>query len=95
MPSTPIRQMFKTPIARIESFHSDDFEAFNSDVDALVTSPTPSPNSVHTPTVPCFQYRLHKHKKPSLNKHVKQRRSLIKRRSMFKRWNYDTVAGES
>ena len=79
MPSTPIRQMFKTPIARIESFHSDDFEEFNFDVDALVTSPTPSPNSAQTPTVPCFQYRLHsKHKRNSLTKHVKNRRSLIK-----------------
>ena len=79
MPSTPIRQMFKTPIARVESFHSDDFEEFNSDVDALVTSPSPSPNSAQTPTVPCFQYRLHsKHKRNSLNKHVKNRKSLIK-----------------
>lgn len=79
MPSTPIRQMFKTPIARIESFHSDDFDAFNSDIDALVTSPTPSPNSAQTPTVPCFQYKLHsRHKKNSLNKHMKARRSLIK-----------------
>ena len=78
MPSTPIRQMFKTPIARIESFHSDDFEAFSSDVDALVTPTDPSPISAHTPTVPCFQYRLHRHKKPSLPKHVKNRRGLIK-----------------
>ena len=78
MPSTPIRQMFKTPIARIESFHSDDFEAFSSDVDALVTPTDPSPSSAQTPTVPCFQYRLNRHKKPSLPKHAKNRRGLIK-----------------
>ena len=78
MPSTPIRQMFKTPIARIESFHSDDFEAFSSDVDALVTPTDPSPMSAQTPTVPCFQYRLNKHKKSSLPKHAKNRRALMK-----------------
>ncbi|WAR23171.1 KIN1-like protein [Mya arenaria] len=62
MPSTPIRQMFQTPIARIDSFHSDDFEIYTSDVDALVGPGTPSPssNSTQTPTVPCFQYRRSK-----------------------------------
>ena len=68
MPSTPIRQMFRTPIARIESFHSDDFEIFTSDVDALVLSPSPSPSpkSIQTPTVPCFQYKLHSRRKKGL-----------------------------
>jgi len=67
MPSTPIRQMFQTPIARIDSFHSDDFDVYSSDVDALVgcRSPSPSPSLSNTPTVPCFQYKLH-HKKRSL-----------------------------
>lgn len=65
MPSTPIRQMFQTPIARVESFHSDDFDTYTSDIDGFVTSPTPSPspNSTQTPTVPCFQYKLHSRRK--------------------------------
>lgn len=68
MPSTPIRQMFQTPIARVESFHSDDFELYTSDIDGLVTcnTPSPSPNSIQTPTVPCFQYKLHSRKKKAL-----------------------------
>ena len=65
MPSTPIRQMFQTPIARVESFHSDDFDLYTSDIDGLVTTntPSPSPNSIQTPTVPCFQYKLHSRRK--------------------------------
>jgi hypothetical protein len=67
MPSTPIRQMFKTPIARVESFHSDDFENYTSDFDALVTSPnTPSSILTQTPTVHCFQYKLHSRRKKNL-----------------------------
>ena len=69
MPSTPTRQMFKTPLARIESFHSQEFEMLASDPDFnLVRSPstatTPS-SAVNTPTVPCFGYKLHLHKKKS------------------------------
>lgn len=81
MPSTPIRQMFQTPIARIESFHSDDFEIYTSDIDALVTSPTtPSPSSIstQTPTVPCFQYKLHKKKKHLLRKSAKNHQKSSK-----------------
>lgn len=82
MPSTPIRQMFQTPIARIESFHSDDFEIYTSDIDALVTSPTtPSPSSIstQTPTVPCFQYKLHsRRKKNLLRKSAKNQQKISK-----------------
>lgn len=86
MPSTPIRQMFHTPIARIESFHSDDFENYTSDLDALVTSPTSpslSSNSTQTPTVPCFQYKLHHRRKKSLLKSAKHQHKLSNDRVQF------------
>ncbi|KAL4236933.1 Serine/threonine-protein kinase [Mactra antiquata] len=86
MPSTPIRQMFHTPIARIESFHSDDFENYTSDLDALVTSPTspsPSSNSTQTPTVPCFQYKLHPRRKKNLLKTAKHQHKLSNDRVQF------------
>ncbi|KAK3611957.1 hypothetical protein CHS0354_011615 [Potamilus streckersoni] len=74
MPSTPICQTFKSPIARIESFHSEDFEEFNTEMDVLVMSPSPSPspNSVQSPTVPCFQYKIHSQRK---KKNLKQSKS--------------------
>lgn len=80
MPSTPIRQMFQTPIARVESFHSDDFDFYTSDIDGLVTSPTssPSPNSIQTPTVPCFQYKLHSRRKKAFLRD-KSKKQLIDR----------------
>ncbi|KAH3697656.1 hypothetical protein DPMN_085161 [Dreissena polymorpha] len=64
MPNTPSRQLFNTPIARIESFHSDDFETYTSDYGAFVTArnSSPSPNSIQTPTVPCFQLYSRKKK---------------------------------
>lgn len=63
IPSTPNRQMFKMPLARIESFHSDDFDSLAADLDftngkSVSTSQTPS-GSVNTPTLPCFAYKLH------------------------------------
>ncbi|XP_053394610.1 uncharacterized protein LOC123525741 isoform X2 [Mercenaria mercenaria] len=87
MPSTPIRQMFHTPIARIESFHSDDFEIYTSDIDALVTSPTtpsPSSNSTQTPTVPCFQY-IHGKKKHFLRKSAKHQQKSSKGSKKFQK----------
>ncbi|XP_060555823.1 uncharacterized protein LOC132716543 isoform X3 [Ruditapes philippinarum] len=88
MPSTPIRQMFHTPIARIESFHSDDFEIYTSDIDALVTSPTtPSPSSIstQTPTVPCFQYRIHGRKKQFMRKSAKHQQKSSKDNKKFQK----------
>ncbi|XP_021356238.1 uncharacterized protein LOC110452193 [Mizuhopecten yessoensis] len=68
MPNTPTRQMFQMPLARIESFHSDDFDALATDLDftpnvkSTSSATTPS-SSVNTPTMPCFAYKLHLHKK--------------------------------
>ncbi|XP_069126803.1 serine/threonine-protein kinase par-1-like isoform X2 [Argopecten irradians] len=68
MPNTPTRQMFQMPLARIESFHSDDFDALATDIDftpnvkSTSSATTPS-SSVNTPTMPCFAYKLHLHKK--------------------------------
>ncbi|KAL5021447.1 hypothetical protein ScPMuIL_000602 [Solemya velum] len=57
---------FRTPLARIESFHSDDFEALTNDLDSACPSPSSPSNSVNTPTVPCFAYRLNTGKRKSL-----------------------------
>ncbi|KAL3870017.1 hypothetical protein ACJMK2_042634, partial [Sinanodonta woodiana] len=77
MPTSPICQMFKSPIARIESFHSEDFEEFHTEMDVLVMSPSPSPspNSVQTPTVPCFQYKIHSQRKKTNGKESKSKKS--------------------
>ncbi|XP_035827337.1 uncharacterized protein LOC101853251 isoform X2 [Aplysia californica] len=62
-PTTPNWMVLKTPLARIESFHSDDFECLaDSDIDDRPCS-SDSPMSVTTPTVPCFAYKLHMMKK--------------------------------
>lgn len=45
-PSTPTRPLLRTPIARVESFHSDDFEEYQSDDTPVLRTPTPQ-----TPTV--------------------------------------------
>jgi hypothetical protein len=60
-PTTPMSWMvLRSPLARIESFHSDDFDYWNSSDDAERSSVTsPSPMSATTPTVPCFAYKLH------------------------------------
>lgn len=57
---------FRTPLARIESFHSDDFEALTNELDSACPSPSSPSNSVNTPTVPCFAYRLNTGKRKSL-----------------------------
>lgn len=58
-PTTPTWLNLRTPLARIESFHSNDFECFmDSDNDGSL-----SPTSVTTPTVPCFAYKFHVMKK--------------------------------
>lgn len=60
-PTTPTWLNLKTPLARIESFHSDDFECYaESDHDEQESA---SSVSVTTPTVPCFAYKLHVMKK--------------------------------
>lgn len=57
-PSSPTRQIMKTPIARIESFHSDDFDAVESDEEVCANAPSPTSSSLSapTPTIPCFAY---------------------------------------
>nr|KAG5711694.1 hypothetical protein BaRGS_023458 [Batillaria attramentaria] len=75
-PTTPMSWMvLRSPLARIESFHSDDFDYYNSsDTDhgerASVSGASTSPMSATTPTVPCFAYKLHmaKKKPPKLKK---------------------------
>ncbi|XP_013071403.2 serine/threonine-protein kinase par-1-like isoform X2 [Biomphalaria glabrata] len=60
-PTTPMWLNLKTPLARIESFHSDDFDNLrDSDNEDKGSS---SSMSVTTPTVPCFAYKLHMMKK--------------------------------
>lgn len=60
-PTTPTWLNLRTPLARIESFHSDDFECFaDSDNDDHESN---SSMSATTPTVPCFAYKLHVMKK--------------------------------
>ncbi|KAH9492509.1 hypothetical protein Btru_046294 [Bulinus truncatus] len=60
-PTTPMWLNLKTPLARIESFHSDDFDNLrDSDNDDKGSA---SSMSVTTPTVPCFAYKLHMMKK--------------------------------
>lgn len=60
-PTTPMWMNLKTPLARIESFHSDDFDNLrDSDNDEKGSA---SSMSVTTPTVPCFAYKLHLMKK--------------------------------
>ncbi|KAL8584323.1 hypothetical protein ACOMHN_014742 [Nucella lapillus] len=74
-PTTPLSWMvLRSPLARIESFHSDDFEYYNSSDNepaaehASVASA--SSMSAGTPTVPCFAYRLNmpRKKPPKLKK---------------------------
>ena len=71
-PTTPLSWMvLRSPLARIESFHSDDFEYYNSDEPAEHTSAaSASPLSASTPTVPCFVYKLNmaRKKPPKLKK---------------------------
>ncbi|XP_070194114.1 uncharacterized protein [Littorina saxatilis] len=73
-PTTPLSWMvLRSPLARIESFHSDDFEYFNSsdnDPCEQGSGASASPMSANTPTVPCFAYKLHlaKKKPPKLKK---------------------------
>ena len=73
-PTTPLSWMvLRSPLARIESFHSDDFEYYNSSDNepAEHTSvASASPMSASTPTVPCFAYRLNiaRKKPPKLKK---------------------------
>ncbi|XP_048760565.2 hormonally up-regulated neu tumor-associated kinase homolog isoform X1 [Ostrea edulis] len=62
MPNTPTRNMFKTPLARIESFHSDDFDFLLTNPELKSTATTPS-SCVQTPTLPCFGYKLNLKKK--------------------------------
>ncbi|KAL8597846.1 hypothetical protein ACOMHN_061379 [Nucella lapillus] len=66
-PTTPLSWMvLHSPLARIESFHSDEFELFNSS-DNDSTEPgevsSASPRSSSTPTLPCFAYKLPKARK--------------------------------
>ena len=62
-PTTPSWMVLKSPLARIESFHSDDFECLaDSDIEER-RSVADSPMSATTPTVPCFAYKLHMMKK--------------------------------
>ena len=60
-PTPPLSWVMHSPLARIESFHSDDFELCNSSDGEHGPAVTPvSPLSVSTPTtVPCFTYRPH------------------------------------
>ncbi|XP_061168064.1 uncharacterized protein LOC133177003 isoform X3 [Saccostrea echinata] len=77
MPNTPTRNMFKTPLARIESFHSDDFDFLLSNTELKSTATTPS-SCVQTPTLPCFGYKLNLKKKNAKLKSnkTKQKSSL-------------------
>ena len=77
MPNTPTRNMFKTPLARIESFHSDDFDYLLSNPELKSTATTPS-SCVQTPTLPCFGYKLNlKRKNAKLkSEKAKQKSSL-------------------
>ncbi|XP_071116699.1 serine/threonine-protein kinase MARK1-like isoform X4 [Haliotis cracherodii] len=81
-PTTPSWMVFKTPIARIESFHSDDFEYYTSeqtpDKGEKVSLSSVSPSSVNTPTVPCFAYKLNLgKKKPPKLKNSKSKIEMI------------------
>ena len=71
-PTTPLSWMvLRSPLARIESFHSDDFEYYNSDEPAEhASAASASPMSASTPTVPCFVYKLNmaRKKPPKLKK---------------------------
>ena len=59
-PTTPMSWMaLRSPLARIESFHSDDFEYFTSSDNDADRASSASPMSASTPTVPCFGYKLH------------------------------------
>ncbi|XP_025109831.1 uncharacterized protein LOC112573563 isoform X3 [Pomacea canaliculata] len=59
-PTTPLPWMvLRSPLARIESFHSDDFEYYNSEDSVRGEQSSASPLSATTPTVPCFAYKLH------------------------------------
>ena len=74
-PTTPTWLNLRTPLARIESFHSDDFECLaDSDLEEdgediqeeggdVTHASSSSPMSASTPTVPCFAYKLHMMKK--------------------------------
>ncbi|XP_063396452.1 uncharacterized protein LOC134681014 isoform X2 [Mytilus trossulus] len=62
MPNTPTRQKFTSPIARIDSFHSEDFDNVD-DMKMKCQSNSTTPGSVNTPTFPCFAYKLQLHKK--------------------------------
>lgn len=62
MPNTPTRQKFTSPIARIDSFHSEDFDNIE-DMRMKCQSNSTTPGSVNTPTFPCFAYKLQLHKK--------------------------------
>lgn len=63
-PTSTNWMVLKTPLARIESFHSDDFDCLTgSEHLDCASSPSISPMSATTPTVPCFAYKLHMMKK--------------------------------
>ena len=63
-PSTPGSWInLKSPLARIESFHSDDFECLADNEIDNHSCAAESPMSATTPTVPCFAYKLHMLKK--------------------------------
>lgn len=85
MPNTPTRNMFKTPLARIESFHSDDFDYLLSNPELKSTATTPS-SCVQTPTLPCFGYKLNLKKKNAKLKSekAKQKSSLTNARGNMK-----------
>lgn len=63
MPNTPTREKFSSPIARIDSFHSEDFDAVDNDLKVICQSNATTPGSVNTPTFPCFTVKLPLHKR--------------------------------
>lgn len=63
MPNTPTREKFSSPIARIDSFHSEDFDAIDNELRVICQSNATTPGSVNTPTFPCFAYKLQLHKR--------------------------------
>ncbi|XP_041358608.1 serine/threonine-protein kinase par-1-like isoform X2 [Gigantopelta aegis] len=87
-PTTPTWMVLKTPIARIESFHSDEFEYYTSEPDRGDRNSlnSMSPLSVNTPTVPCFAYKLNlgKKKPPKLKKTKSKMDSLSKSTEVVK-----------
>ena len=87
-PTTPTWMVLKTPIARIESFHSDEFEYYTSEPDRgdRGSLNSMSPLSVNTPTVPCFAYKLNlgKKKPPKLKKAKSKMDSLSKSTEVVK-----------